>query len=143
MNISIRLVIISLCFLLLNNFDYRVYAQEKKKIYKPTISIDLDGVLDNYTKYEDNHIPEIRQGAKEFIQKLHKSGYNLILFTNRKPLSASKWLIENNLDMYFSDVTNIKPMAVIYVDDRALKFEGDYNKTFNQIKEFNVYWKNK
>ena len=141
MNISIKLVIIFLCFLLLNNFNSLVYAQEKSKIYKPAISIDLDGVLDNYTRYEDNSIPKIRQGAKEFIQKLNESGYNLVLFTNRKPLSASKWLIENDLDKYFSDVTNIKPMAIIYIDDRALKFEGDYNKTLNQIKDFNVYWK--
>ena len=141
MNISIKLVIIFLCFLLLNNFNSLVYAQEKSKIYKPTISIDLDEVLDNYTRYEDNSIPEIRQGAKEFIQKLHESGYNLVLFTNRKPLSASKWLIKNDLDEYFSDVTNIKPMAIIYIDDRALKFEGDYDKTLNQIKDFNVYWK--
>ena len=109
--------------------------------YKKTIAVDLDGVLDNYTKYDANNIPEIKQGAREFIQELHKSGYNLILFTNRKPLSASKWLIENNLDKYFSDVTNVKPMAVIYIDDRAVKFDGDYNKTLSDIKNFNVYWK--
>ena len=134
--------IIYLILILNLTFFIPSYAKIKdNNTIRKTISIDLDGVLDNYTKYENNSIPEIRQGAKEFIQKLHERGYNLVLFTNRKPLSASKWLIENDLDKYFSDVTNIKPKAMIYIDDRALKFEGDYDKTLNQIKDFNVYWK--
>lgn len=112
------------------------------KTYKKTISVDLDGVLDNYTKYDANNIPEIKEGAREFIQELYKNGYNLILFTNRKPLLASKWLIENKLDKYFSDVTNVKPKATIYIDDRAIKFNGNYEKTLNEIKNFQVYWKN-
>lgn len=36
---------------------------------KKTIAIDLDGVLDNYTKYTDE-IPSIKKGAKDFITKL-------------------------------------------------------------------------
>ncbi len=28
--------------------------------------IDLDGVLNNYSKYEENYIPDIKEGAKEF-----------------------------------------------------------------------------
>jgi len=48
---------------------------------KKTIAIDLDGVLDNYTKYTDD-IPPIKEGAEEFIIKLSKD-YDLILFTTR------------------------------------------------------------
>ena len=55
---------------------------------------------------------------------------------------ASKWLIENNLDKYFSDVTNVKPISTMYIDDRAIKFNGNYDKTLNDIKNFQVYWKN-
>ena len=66
-----------------------------------------------------------------------------MLFTNRKPFNASKWLIENKLDKYFSDVTNVKPIASIYIDDRALKFNGDYNQTLAEIENFKVYWKNR
>ena len=31
-------------------------------------SSSLDGVLNNYTKYEENNIPEIKTGAEEFTQ---------------------------------------------------------------------------
>ncbi len=37
---------------------------------KKTLMIDLDGVLNNYTKYEENFIPEIREGAAEFLPNL-------------------------------------------------------------------------
>lgn len=133
----IRLVIFFLFILFVNGCQ--IYGQEKK--VSETISIDLDGVLNNYEKYDKNSIPEIRKGAKEFIKELYYNGYELILFTNRKPLLESKWLIENDLDKYFSDVTNVKPIATIYIDDRALNFDGNYNKIINDIKNFKTYWK--
>ena len=107
---------------------------------KKTIMIDLDGVLDNYEKYTED-IPSIKKGAKDFIIKLSKD-YELILFTTRSPMLATKWLINNDLDKYFKDVTNVKTPAYIYIDDRAIQFNGDYNKTLNEITNFNVHWKN-
>ena len=107
---------------------------------KKTIMIDLDGVLDNYEKYTED-IPKIRKGAKDFIIKLSKD-YELILFTTRSPMLATKWLINNDLDKYFKDVTNVKIPAYLYIDHRTIQFNGDYNKTLNEITNFNVHWKN-
>ncbi len=101
--------------------------------------IDLDGVLDNYTVYTDE-IPDIKNGAKEFVKKLSEN-YELILFTTRNSKQAVEWLQSNKIDKYFKNVTNVKNPAYIYIDDRALKFNGDYNKTIDEIKEFSVYWK--
>jgi len=56
---------------------------------KKTIAIDLDGVLDNYTKYTDD-IPPIKEGAEEFIIKLSKD-YDLILFTTRSEFWLGWW----------------------------------------------------
>ena len=112
-----------------------------KQQFKKTIAVDLDGVLDEYTgKYDENKIPDIRNGAKDFIIKL-SDNYNLVLFTTRDFKIANEWLIKNNINQYFSDVTNTKPLAFIYLDDRALKFEGDYNKTLEDIKSYRVYYK--
>lgn len=109
--------------------------------FKKTIMIDLDGVLNNYTKYDENSIPEIKNGAKEFLQSLVQD-YNLVLYTTRNSQMASKWLIDNNINMFFSDVTSVKLPAYIYLDDRAIQFKGDYNSALNDIKNFKVYWKN-
>ncbi len=38
---------------------------------RKTIMIDLDGVLNMYDgKYVENKLPELRHGAREFVQKL-------------------------------------------------------------------------
>ena len=53
-------------------------------MYKKKILIDLDGVLNNYTKFDENIIPEIKKGAEEFLNKLFNLGeYDLVLFTTR------------------------------------------------------------
>ena len=44
-----------------------------KEIYKKTILIDLDGVLNTYTgEFKKEHIPPIKRGAKKFLEKLSK-----------------------------------------------------------------------
>ena len=110
-------------------------------MYLKTLLIDLDGVLNNYEKYTDT-IPDIKEGAKEFLEKLYNRGeYELILFTTRNILQTVKWLIANKLDMYFKDVTNVKIPAYLHIDDRAIKFEGDYDKISDEINNFKAYWK--
>ncbi len=106
-----------------------------------TIFIDLDGVLNNYTgDYDENIIPPMKQGAKEFLEELYKN-YKMKLFTTRKTNLAKQWLIDNNLDKYFLDVTNTKEPAWLYIDDRCIKFEGDYNKLYTDIKNFKAWYK--
>ena len=113
-------------------------------MFKKKILIDLDGVLNQYgkEKFDENFIPEIKDGAKEFLENLSKDETELYLFTTRNLLLASKWLINNNLDKYFKDVTNIKIPAFLHIDDRCVCFNGNYNKTLDEIKNFKVYWKN-
>lgn len=108
------------------------------------ILIDLDGVLNQYgnEKYDENSIPALKDGAKEFLEKLSKEA-ELYLFTTRNLMLSTKWLIDNNLDCYFKDVTNIKIPAYLYIDDRTICFKGDYLKTIEDIKKFKVYWKTK
>ena len=107
------------------------------------ILIDLDGVLNEYgkTKYSENEIPAIKEGAKEFLEKLSLES-ELYLFTTRNLMLATKWLIKNNLDKYFKDVTAIKLPSYLYIDDRTICFKGNYSKTLDDIKNFKVYWKN-
>ena len=111
------------------------------KSFKRTVLIDLDGVLNTYTGgFDENYIPPIKEGAKEFIEELYQS-FELKLFTTRNKILASKWLVENELDNYFKDITNIKDLAWLYIDDRCLKFEGDYSLLTEQIKDFKPWYK--
>ncbi len=110
--------------------------------FKKKILIDLDGVLNQYgsNKYDENSIPMIKDGAKEFVQKL-SSIAELYLFTSRNLLLSSKWLVDNNIDKYFKDVTNIKIPSYLYIDDRTICFKGDFEKTYDEIINFKPYWR--
>ena len=108
---------------------------------KKNILIDLDGVLNRYgqEKFDKNYIPDLKDGAKEFIEKLSDEA-NLYLFTTRNLLLASKWLIKNNLDKYFTDVSNNKIPSFLSIDDRTICFKGNYNETLSDILRFKPYW---
>lgn len=80
--------------------------------FKKTLLIDLDGVLNEYEgKFDKTFIPKPRVGVREFLEEL-SNNYELILYTTRNKLLASKWLVEHDLDKYFSDITNIKELVI-------------------------------
>lgn len=112
-------------------------------MYTKKFLIDLDGVLNNYgkEKFDENYIPEMKEGAENFLKELSKEG-ELYLFTTRNLKLATQWLIDNKIDKYFKDVTNVKIPAYLHIDDRAVCFNGNYSKTINDVKNFSVYWKN-
>ena len=42
---------------------------------------------------------------------------------------------------YVADVTSFKPKNVVcFVDDRAIKFNGDYAEALRHIDNFKTYW---
>ena len=111
------------------------------KTFKKTILIDLDGVLNTYTGgFDKDFIPPIKAGAKEFLENISKT-FELKLFTTRNKILASKWLVENNIDHFFIDITNTKDLAWLYIDDRCLKFDGEFSVLEEQINNFKPWYK--
>ena len=113
------------------------------KTSKKRILIDLDGVLNEYGQepFNENYIPEIKDGAKDFLAELNKTA-DLYLFTTRNLLLSAKWLINNKIDSYFKDVTNVKIPSYLHIDDRCICFRGKYQDTLEEIKNFKIHWKN-
>lgn len=111
------------------------------KQFKRTLLIDLDGVLNKYTgSFDENYIPEPKEKTRGFLEKLSQN-FELRLFTTRNKILASKWLIEHKLDKYFKDITNVKELSWLIIDDRCLKFEGDYEKLIYEIEGFKPWYK--
>lgn len=107
---------------------------------KKTILIDLDGVLNNYKgNFKEDYIPAPAQGVNEFLNTLSKT-FNIIVFTTRDCKFTAKWLKDNSLDKYITEITNTKKPCFLYVDDRAICHKGNFNSTIEQINNFNVYW---
>jgi hypothetical protein len=49
-------------------------------------------------------------------------------------------LEQNGMAEFVESVTDKKPPADVYVDDRAVCFTGDYARTFEQILRFRPFW---
>ena len=110
------------------------------KEYKPNIVLDFDGVLNQYTGWKgENYLYKPRPGTKEFLEQLQQE-YTIIILSARSPTSILSWLEQYELDQYIHQVTNKKPPAQVYLDDRGLKFEGDYQETLEQIRTFKTHW---
>ncbi len=111
--------------------------------YKKTVLIDLDGVLNKYTGgFDKDFIPPIKDGTKDFLLKLSVE-FELKIFTTRNKILASKWLIENKLDDVISDITNVKELCWLYIDDRCINFDGNFDNLYNDIKTFSPWYKEK
>ena len=107
--------------------------------FKKRILIDLDGVLNTYQgDYNPEYIPPLADGAIEFLEKLY-TDYELVLFSARNIDSVKEWCLENKLNKYFSDITNIKKSSYLIIDDRCICFNGCFNQLLSQIKEFKPY----
>ncbi len=111
------------------------------KKFKKTILIDMDGVLNEYDgTFDENHIPKIKKGTPEFLEKLSEN-FEIKVFTTRNKILTSKWLIENNLDKLVKDITNVKELCWLYIDDRCIKFDGDFEDLKNKIDNFSPWYK--
>jgi len=107
----------------------------KKRIY-----IDFDGVLNNYKGWKGNdELFEPQIGVMDFLNKLSQN-YEIYIFSTRNPLNIADWLIKHDLRQYISNITNVKEPAYAYIDDRAIKFDGDYSNILAQLENFKPYW---
>jgi hypothetical protein len=106
--------------------------------------VDLNGVLDSYTGWRGpTHFDPPREGAREFLEALRVRGFDIVVFTTRYHEDVWRWLKTYDLDTLVSDVSDRKPAAHVFVDDRAVCFRGDFRTTLHEIEEFTAHWEQK
>src|SRR3712207_6302999 len=107
----------------------------------PIACVDLNGVLDSYTGWQGpKHFDAPRPGAREFLAALGARGFEVVVFTTRYADDVWQWLREHELDHLVTDVTDRKPAAHVFVDDRAVCFRGDFAATLAEIERFAAHW---
>jgi adenylylsulfate kinase len=120
---------------------------------KKTICIDFDGVIAQYDgEFEQDKFGEPVAGVKSALKVLKENGYTIIIFTTRKPTAKFKKYLEDNEIVYDAinenpdqpEGTNEgKPLADIYLDDRAICFDGNWRWALERIASFKPYCEDK
>lgn len=106
-----------------------------------TVCIDLDGVLNLYDGWRGAdffHPP--RPGAADFLRGLKNRNFRVVVFTIRWAEHVEQWLERHGLRGFVDSVTDKKPVAHVYLDDRAICFEGDFDQALRQIAAFKAHW---
>lgn len=99
--------------------------------------IDFD-----HTIHDNNNIPEGRKmgpplpNAVWALQNLYELGHEIVIFTVRATDERSIKVVSDWLAYFkvpFTRITNIKGPADFYIDDKALRFTGDWTKTVETV----------
>lgn len=102
------------------------------KAHRMRVCIDFDGVIHSYDKgYGDGSLyGDPIEGAIDNIVKLHDAGHNIYILTARKKKQHKEveaWIRKHlpgshkNISII---VSNTKPPAGAYVDDKAIAFRN-------------------
>ena len=110
-----------------------------------TIVFDFDGVIHSYVSGWQgvDVIPDKPiEGIVDTINQLRSDGYKVVVHSTRcketKGLVAiQSWLSKYNIVV--DDVSATKPPAFVYVDDRAICFDGNCNTLVSKIKNFKTW----
>lgn len=86
------------------------------------ICIDFDGVIHLYSKgwFDGSCYDEPMPGARESIIKLSERFKVVVLTARTDHEQVRQWLEKHGIPV--DQVTNIKPPAIAYIDDRAVRF---------------------
>lgn len=111
------------------------------------IAIDFDGTLFEYDGWKNSkHYGEPIDGAKEAVEKLRDRGFKIMIFTTRGNEDAVKealekydipydYINENPHVPLEAEISDVKPPANYYIDDRAVAFKGDWKDVMKEIDE--------
>ena len=113
-------------------------------MYRPTVVFDFDGVIHSYIsgwQRADVILDPPVDGISQSLKEIQEAGYEIVIVSSRcataKGTQAiNDWLVVHELYQYIDRICKEKPPAVVYVDDRAICFDGDASSLLQKIKAF-------
>lgn len=113
---------------------------------KKTVVFDFDGVINSYASgWEGEDVisdPPV-EGIAEEIDGIREAGYEVAVVSTRcaspKGMEAvNKYLADNEIAV--DKVCKEKPPAIVYIDDRAICFDGRSDELLEKIKNFKPWY---
>ncbi len=113
-------------------------------------AFDFDGVIAEYDGFKGHeHTGEPIRASVEAIRTLKVQGHKILIYSTRSSQSLQRYCETHQIPVdYYNENPEVdsankgKPAANIYIDDRALRFNGQTTgELLREIEEFEVYWK--
>lgn len=128
------------------------------------IAIDFHGVMEKYLGWAgEKFLGGPNEGLIDFMKEMIYNGYSFVVYSTAEisiikkwvnqeipnvevELNPIKWKLKNPKDRYrklydFIEYSSTKPIASVYLDDRAVRFEGKFDDALiRKIEYFKPYW---
>jgi histidinol phosphatase-like enzyme len=91
------------------------------------LGIDFDGVIHDYKHpIKGRRMGAPIEGTKEALERLKRQGYKIIIHTVWGDEKGQKTIADfmKYYELPYDEITNIKPQADWYIDDKAIHFES-------------------
>ena len=114
---------------------------------KQTVVFDFDGVISTYENgWQGANVINDKpvEGIKKAMFEI-KNEYKIVILSSRCSTDKGKEVLVDWLNRYgipYDEVTNIKPQALAYIDDRAICFKGSSKSLLKEIKRLEP-WNNR
>ena len=112
---------------------------------KTTVVLDFDGVIHSYTSgwqgvatISDPPVP----GIKEAISDIRIAGFEVAIVSTRTATPEGAKAVKDWLQTHGITVDKVcseKPPAHVYIDDRAICFDGDASSLLRKVSDFKTW----
>lgn len=115
----------------------------------PTICVDFDGVIHRYSNgWQEGVVydPPV-EGTKRAMKWFVERGYRVVILTARlqprypdiqeQRAKMIQWLTKYgfNEGEHYHEITNNKPSAEMYIDNKAMRFTGNWKEIIQYLHE--------
>ena len=128
----------------------------KASKHKDQIVLDFDGTLTAFGNHDGVPLPPpveagdvlpngktAKMGTRQFLEGLRAAGKQVTILSHRPAKQITDWLTQYGMaDLVPGGVTNLKPEAAAYYDDRAVRHDGNLAKGLKKLtrRKFRRPW---
>jgi hypothetical protein len=111
----------------------RLILKAKKRSRR--LCLDFDGVLHRYSRGWTGDEPEEEpvDGALDFVRMAQGAGYDVVVHSRRPTEPIKRWLAKYGFPAL--DISELKPAALLYLDDRGMRFDGDFSAVSQYLQK--------